>query len=102
MLYLYIQQLPLSGVQPHSDGRNFVLTGHLGLRVPKEGDCWMKVCLWCIWCAYNVLVLVYICIYIVVFRICRIYPNTLHLHTQPSPPITLILPISTLLITGGW
>ena len=26
-LYVYIQQLPLSGVQPHSDGRNFVLTG---------------------------------------------------------------------------
>lgn len=38
------KQKPSSGVQPHSDGRNFILTGHLGLKVPKEYDlCWIKV-----------------------------------------------------------
>ncbi|CEM34449.1 unnamed protein product [Vitrella brassicaformis CCMP3155] len=30
-----------SGVQPHSDGRNFILTAHLGLQVPE--GCWMRV-----------------------------------------------------------
>lgn len=29
-----------SGVKPHSDGRNFILTSHLGLQVPE--GCWMK------------------------------------------------------------
>ena len=30
-----------SGVQPHTDGRNFILTSHLGLKVPEK--CWIKV-----------------------------------------------------------
>ena len=29
------------GVKPHSDGRNFILTCHLGLDIPK--DCWIAV-----------------------------------------------------------
>ena len=37
----FAKQAPGSGVQPHSDGRNFILTSHLGLRVPS--DCWIKV-----------------------------------------------------------
>lgn len=35
------KQSPRSGVQPHSDGRNFILTSHLGLSIPD--DCWMQV-----------------------------------------------------------
>lgn len=31
----FARQAPGSGVQPHSDGRNFILTSHLGLQVPK-------------------------------------------------------------------
>ena len=38
----FARQAPGSGVAPHSDGRNFILTAHLGLVVPEEG-CWMKV-----------------------------------------------------------
>jgi hypothetical protein len=30
-----------SGVAPHSDGRNFILTAHLGLKLPD--GCWIKV-----------------------------------------------------------
>lgn len=30
-----------SGVEPHSDGRNFILTSHLGLKIPE--GCWIKV-----------------------------------------------------------
>uniref|UniRef100_A0A7S2Y711 Aspartyl/asparaginy/proline hydroxylase domain-containing protein n=1 Tax=Entomoneis paludosa TaxID=265537 RepID=A0A7S2Y711_9STRA len=37
----YARQAPGSGVQPHSDGRNFILTSHLGLRIPEE--CWIQV-----------------------------------------------------------
>lgn len=37
----FARQAPGSGVQPHSDGRNFILTSHLGLRIPD--GCWMKV-----------------------------------------------------------
>jgi aspartate beta-hydroxylase len=37
----FARQLPQSGVQPHSDGRNFILTSHLGLQVPK--GCWIEV-----------------------------------------------------------
>lgn len=37
----FARQAPGSGVQPHSDGRNFILTSHLGLQVPE--GCWMKV-----------------------------------------------------------
>ena len=37
----FARQAPQSGVQPHSDGRNFILTSHLGLQIPK--DCWIKV-----------------------------------------------------------
>jgi len=37
----FARQAPGSGVQAHSDGRNFILTSHLGLKVPE--GCWMKV-----------------------------------------------------------
>ena len=32
----FAKQAPGTGVQPHSDGRNFILTSHLGLKVPSE------------------------------------------------------------------
>jgi aspartyl/asparaginyl beta-hydroxylase (cupin superfamily) len=35
-------QGPHSGIKPHSDKNNFIITAHLGLDVP-EGDCWIKV-----------------------------------------------------------
>jgi len=38
---MFARQLPGTGVQPHSDGRNFILTAHLGIEVPE--DCWIKV-----------------------------------------------------------
>lgn len=31
-----------TGIQPHTDNANFVMTGHLALVVP-EGNCWIKV-----------------------------------------------------------
>lgn len=31
----FARQGPGSGVQPHSDGRNFILTSHLGLSIPE-------------------------------------------------------------------
>ncbi|KAG7370292.1 aspartyl/asparaginyl beta-hydroxylase-like dioxygenase [Nitzschia inconspicua] len=34
----FAKQAPGSGVQPHSDGRNFILTSHLGIQVPKENQ----------------------------------------------------------------
>jgi aspartyl/asparaginyl beta-hydroxylase (cupin superfamily) len=37
----FAQQASQSGVQPHSDGRNFILTSHLGLRIPE--GCWIQV-----------------------------------------------------------
>ena len=37
----FARQAPGSGVQPHSDGRNFILTSHLGLKVPD--GCWIQV-----------------------------------------------------------
>jgi aspartate beta-hydroxylase len=37
----FARQAPGSGVQAHSDGRNFILTSHLGLKVPAE--CWIQV-----------------------------------------------------------
>jgi Aspartyl/Asparaginyl beta-hydroxylase len=53
----FAKQRPQSGVQPHSDGRNFILTSHLGIQVPtnttkEEGGqekeehcccCWIQV-----------------------------------------------------------
>jgi hypothetical protein len=30
----FAKQAPQSGVQPHSDGRNFILTTHLGIQIP--------------------------------------------------------------------
>ena len=30
----FARQAPGSGVAPHSDGRNFILTSHLGLKIP--------------------------------------------------------------------
>ncbi|CAM9149939.1 unnamed protein product [Choristocarpus tenellus] len=38
---MFARQVPGTGVSPHSDGRNFILTAHLGVRIPK--DCWMRV-----------------------------------------------------------
>jgi hypothetical protein len=37
----FARQAPGSGVQPHSDGRNFILTSHLGLNIPE--GCWLEV-----------------------------------------------------------
>jgi aspartyl/asparaginyl beta-hydroxylase (cupin superfamily) len=37
----FARQAPGSGVAPHSDGRNFILTSHLGLKIPE--GCWIKV-----------------------------------------------------------
>lgn len=31
----FARQAPGSGVEPHSDGRNFILTSHLGIKVPE-------------------------------------------------------------------
>jgi hypothetical protein len=39
---IFARQLPGTGVAPHSDGRNFLLTCHFGVDVP-EGKCWMRV-----------------------------------------------------------
>lgn len=36
----FARQKPASGVEPHSDGRNFILTSHLGIKVPE--GCWIK------------------------------------------------------------
>ncbi|CAM9509166.1 unnamed protein product, partial [Ectocarpus sp. 6 AP-2014] len=38
---MFARQVPGSGVSPHTDGRNFILTTHLGVDVPE--DCWMRV-----------------------------------------------------------
>jgi hypothetical protein len=32
----FARQAPDTGVQPHSDGRNFILTAHLGLKIPPR------------------------------------------------------------------
>lgn len=47
---MFARQLPGTAVARHSDGRNFVLTAHLGLSIPprkkEEGgdcDCWISV-----------------------------------------------------------
>ena len=37
----FARQAANSGVQPHSDGRNFILTSHLGLKIPD--GCWIQV-----------------------------------------------------------
>ena len=37
----FARQGAQSGVASHTDGRNFILTAHLGLRIPK--GCWIKV-----------------------------------------------------------
>lgn len=37
----FARQEGMSGVAPHSDGRNFILTAHLGLKIPA--GCWIKV-----------------------------------------------------------
>ena len=37
----FARQAGGSGVKPHSDGRNFILTSHLGLKVPD--GCWIQV-----------------------------------------------------------
>ena len=38
----FARQGPSSGIKPHTDKNNFIITAHLGLEVP-EGDCWIKV-----------------------------------------------------------
>ena len=38
----FARQSPNTGIKPHTDNTNFILTGHLGLIVP-DGDCWIKV-----------------------------------------------------------
>ena len=45
---MFARQQPGSGVQPHTDGRNFILTCHLGVKVPpapqdQAEGCWIKV-----------------------------------------------------------
>jgi aspartate beta-hydroxylase len=51
---MFARQEPGSGVQAHSDGRNFILTCHLGVKIPVvakndrndsdgSGACWIKV-----------------------------------------------------------
>lgn len=37
----FARQAANSGVLPHSDGRNFILTAHLGLKIPE--GCWIQV-----------------------------------------------------------
>lgn len=37
----FARQAPGSGVKPHSDGRNFILTSHLGIKIPE--GCWIEV-----------------------------------------------------------
>lgn len=41
---MFARQAPKSRVARHSDGRNFVLTAHLGLKVPEGGveTCWIE------------------------------------------------------------
>lgn len=36
----FARQTPGSGVEPHTDGRNFILTSHLGLKIPEGA--WIK------------------------------------------------------------
>lgn len=38
----FAKQAPKSGIAPHSDKNNFIITSHLGLDVP-EGECWINV-----------------------------------------------------------
>lgn len=38
----FARQAPGTGIKPHSDDTNFILTSHLALDVP-EGECWMQV-----------------------------------------------------------
>lgn len=38
----YAKQGPRSGLKPHSDKNNFIMTCHVALDVP-EGECWIKV-----------------------------------------------------------
>lgn len=37
----FARQPARTGIEPHTDNSNFVMTGHLALVVP-EGDCWIK------------------------------------------------------------
>mmetsp|Transcript_2238 Transcript_2238/g.2333 ORF Transcript_2238/g.2333 Transcript_2238/m.2333 type:complete len:335 (+) Transcript_2238:77-1081(+) len=39
---MFAKQAPSTYVQSHSDGRNFILTAHLGLDIPPSG-CWIEV-----------------------------------------------------------
>ena len=37
------RQPPRTGIDPHSDGKNFMLAAHIGLVVPPDQVCWMRV-----------------------------------------------------------
>ena len=37
------RQPPKTGIDPHSDGKNFMLAAHIGLVVPPDQVCWMRV-----------------------------------------------------------
>ena len=40
----FAKQPPGTGIKPHTDGCNFIMTSHLGLDVPHEDErCWMRV-----------------------------------------------------------
>jgi hypothetical protein len=39
---MFAKQNSHTGVLPHSDGRNFILTAHVGLKVPSTGTCWIR------------------------------------------------------------
>ena len=41
---MFARQAPGTSVVRHSDGRNFILTAHLGLQIPKDSEkCWIEV-----------------------------------------------------------
>ena len=41
----FARQSAGSGVEPHSDGRNFILTSHLGLKIPDGELCVVVLCM---------------------------------------------------------
>ena len=39
----FAKQAPETGIKPHTDFTNFIMTAHLGLDVPPPPESWMKV-----------------------------------------------------------
>ena len=39
----FAKQAPQTGIKPHTDFTNFIMTAHLGLDVPPKPESWMKV-----------------------------------------------------------